>query len=272
MAKIMDIRSKGSVLLALGLAACSDDAPLAPDAGADSDIDAAVEPATCAAGSFAWTTKFRDGSITGPAVAGVHACVITHPSIPCTDTAIDGTWTFCAPAVSEIAIAYEKSGYMPAIRPFVTGTAQPPHARARNLVLRVPDCEMWSSGGAACPPSTSDAGGLLWVGARENDFDADEFPGPLGDVSIALDPVAMIGPFYGVTTADPTLVATDPANGNALAADVTEGDQQLVTITRPDQVCHAYAYHAWSGTAAGTIRVPIRRGYRTFAAVTCEAP
>jgi hypothetical protein len=257
-----------TLLMVAAVGGCGDDGNITPDAQ-ETPADA-PEVTGCAAGSFTWSFTFHEGSNTGPAVVGVHACVLTHPSIPCGDSGLDGSWTFCAPENSEMAVAYEKAGYMSAIRTYVTGTTQPTKLRATTLVMRLPDCALWSSAGAACPPSATDPGGMLWIGAREYDVNAELLLVPIGDVSISLSPASLIAPFYGVGTADPNLTGTHPGNGNATAADVLEGDQQLVTITHPTRTCRGYDYHAWAGPTADTIRAPIRRGFRTFVPVTCE--
>lgn len=265
----------GALLLAVG---CGDDASVSHDAMPMPDTMVGADAASCAAGTFPMSVTFRMDSFTGPALADVEACVITHPDIPCASTGIDGTWSFCAPANSEIAISAQKAGYMSVILPRVTGTSQPTDNRARIFVLNAPNCTPWTSGGASCPPSTSDAGGLLWIGARENMPGVDAglnsppgYPAPLGDVVVTLDPPASVGPFYIVNGVyDASLTATHAAAGNALAGGVTEGDQQIVRLAKPNQSCHAFAYDAWPGPEAQTVRVPIRRGFRTFAAVTCE--
>lgn len=255
---------------------CGDDAATMPDA-ATIDTMPDIDASACATGTFPMSLTFRQDAFTGPALAGVHGCVITHPEIPCGDTGIDGSWSFCAPENSEIAISAEKPNYMPIIVSRVTSTSQPSDIRARILTLNAPNCVIWGSAGASCPPSTSDPGGLLHIGVRENMPGVDAgltsppgYPAPIGDAVVTLEPAPLLGPFYPVNgMVDPTLTATHPSNGNALAADVTEGNQQIVRITKTGQTCHAFAYDAWPA-GDGAIRVPILRGFRSFAAVTCE--
>jgi hypothetical protein len=266
-----------TAVLVVALAACGDDADRV-SVDAMQVPDAIVDAPACTAGTHGWTINFREDSPLGPGLANVHTCVLTHPQIPCTDTGVDGNASICVPDNSEIAISAEKADHMPIIHSFVTSISQPMDLRARFISLNVPSCAVWSSGGVSCPPSATDAGGMLWIGARVNDATNQNgpttpygYPDPLGDVVVELMPAAQIEPFYLVNgLKDPNLTATHPSAGNALAGDVTEGDQQIVKLTRAGSTCHAFSYNAWPGPTAETIRVPIRRGFRSFAAVTCD--
>lgn len=90
---------------------------------------------------------------------------------------------------------------------------------------------------------------------------------------MTLSPAAEVGPFYEKEfgLADLAATATSPNNGNMFAAGLVPGDEQIVTLSHSTlATCTGHLAMSWPGPTPGTIRVPMRAGFRTFATVTCK--
>lgn len=273
-------RMMGWCALFISLIACgSENDPATPvgDGGTNEDAsgpDTGGEDAgfSCAAGEVALSLVFRAMDYQGAPLEGVHACVVTHPEIPCVDTGADGRWNLCAPASAELAITYEKPGFMPTLTALTTGTDPSAYYRDNNLRMSAESicAHPWDEIGEQCPPTTK---ALLFVKAVVDEPESENLPAPLGGVTMTLSPAAEIGPFYekefGLADFDAT--ATHAGNGNMFAAGVTPGDDQVVGLSHATlSSCKGHLAMSWPGSTPGTIRVPIRAGFRTFATVTCN--
>jgi hypothetical protein len=254
------------------LGGCADDDSAAADggAGAGGDAGAGGMGFSCPAAEVPVPLTFHSSDYDGPALEGVHACIANHPAIPCVDTGSDGAWNLCAPAGAELAITYEKPEFMPTLVALTVGTASPTHYRALHLRMSPESfcSDPWDEVGVTCPPVDS----LLFVKAVEDDVESEHLPGPLGDVTVTLEPPAELGPFYANAAgkSDLDATATHALNGNAFAAGLVPGDDQLVTLTHPTQSCRGHLAGSFIGSSPNTLRIPTRAGFRTFVVVTCE--
>jgi len=253
---------RASMVLGAALAACGGGGGgmLAPDAA----LPDAPQPA-CSATEFPWTTIVHDGTANGPALSGVHVCMINGATSTCTDTAIDGKWEFCAPNNSEIIVTLEKDGYMPGLSPITTGTSQPAAGRDFSALPLTTACpNTWAKMGLECPPTTS---GLLFLAARDNV--------EMGISGIVID-AATPQPAqtaYGSTTGDvDTSLTASTTNGNIYMGTFPSADVVVSLHKDTTTSCHGRSLFAWTLTAPGPnmVRVPVRPGFRTYALVTCE--
>jgi len=215
------------------------------------------------------TTSF-DGFLSP--LEGVRACVVSHPSIPCTETEPDGLWEVCLPPSSEVVITYEKEGFMPTLVGIVTGNepSAVPRARVQPLRPTTAVCDSpWTKFGIACPPTDES---LVFVKAVRAEQDSDALPQGLAEVSVEFEPAAGLGPLYegALGEIDETATATMAPSGNAFAAGLVT-PEQIVTLSHPTlATCRGFSFDSWPGPTAGTVRIPTRAGFRTLVPVTCE--
>ncbi len=219
-----------------------------------------------------WPMTVRSGIRTGPVVEGVHGSVVDWPEIA-GDTDADGVWAPCLPKSEDLALSFEKDDFLPTLFAIRTGNTPPDKARHSTVVIHDNESAsgIWSQLGVELPPADL---ALALVPFLEHKPDYNWFPGCLAGGSATPDPAPEVGPGYfdnyGNYDPDQTRTASGfcyPCLG--FRPDSDQVQEVLVTLSHDTLTTCEHLDGGWQGPTANTVRLPVKRGFRTWFHVTC---
>ena len=277
-----------------GIFACSNEHDTNPGGGGSAGADANVAGASGAGGSSPADGGGTGGnagsaagdasgvSITGRAnefddsngnldlpmapVSGVEVCVREHAEIACATSDAEGAWSLSgAPPSSELALTFQKDGYISVLRPVLTGLSDVVLQDDENHLLTVQQLEALWAGVSIDPAKGAIAFFATALGTRLRSGSLDW----ARDVTLSVSPDVGDGPLFLDETGTYVPGATATTGGYGGLLNLDPGDYTL-TFTHASSCASigdttggaVYGFPAGVGTEP-ILRVPVLAGYVT---------